>query len=80
MRLQSLSTTNLAGDVVADVDLLVVEQHAVNSFDSIISSLGSLVMDESVALGAALIIGGDLAREHVSKGSKGIVKSLKKIR
>jgi hypothetical protein len=56
-----LGLTLLAGDVVADVDLFVIEQHAVDGLDGVVSSLASLVMDEAVSFGAAMLIGGDLA-------------------
>ena len=61
---------------MADVDLLVVQQHAVDGLDSILSSLGSLVVHETIALGTPMLIGGDLARENVAKGGKGVVEGL----
>ena len=61
---------------MADVDLLVVQQHAVDSLDSSLRGLGGLVVDEAVALGAAVLIGGDLARQHVAEGGEGVVESL----
>ncbi len=47
--------------MVADVDLLVVEQHAVDGLDGTLGSLSSFVVDEAIALGSALIVGCDLA-------------------
>jgi hypothetical protein len=41
---------NLARDVVTDVYLLVVQQHAVDSFDGGIGSFGSLIMNKAIAL------------------------------
>jgi hypothetical protein len=46
----------------ADVDLLIVEQHAVDSLYGIIGSLCSFVVDEAVSLRTALFVCGDLAR------------------
>ena len=61
---------------MADVDLLVIQQHAVDGLDGSLSSLSSLVMDETVALGAAMLVGGDLAGENVAEGGERIVQSL----
>ena len=61
---------------MADVDLLVVQQHAVDSLDGSLRGLGGLVVDEAVALGAAVLIGGYLARQHVTEGGEGVVESL----
>ena len=66
--------TDLLGDVVADVDLLVVQKHAVDSLDGGIGSLGGLVVDETVALGTTLLIGGNLAGENVAEGGEGVVE------
>ena len=68
--------TYLARNVVTDKDLLVIEQHAVDSTDGSISSFSSLIMDETVALGVAVLVGGDLAREDVAEGSERVVQSL----
>ena len=68
--------TDLLGDVVADVNLLVVQKHTVDSLDSGIGGLGGLVVNEAVALGAALLIGCDLARKDIAESSEGVVKSL----
>lgn len=62
--------------MVADVDLLVVQQHSVDGLDSIIRSLGGLVVNEAVALGAALLIGCDFAREDVAESGEGVMKGL----
>ena len=62
--------------MVADVDLLVVQQHAVDSLDGSLGGLSGLVVNETVALGTAMLIGGDLAREDVAEGSERVVQSL----
>ena len=62
--------------MVADVDLLVVEQHAVDSLDGSLGGLSGLVVNETVALGPAMLVGGDLAREDVAEGSERVVQSL----
>ena len=61
---------------MADVDLLVVQQHAIDSLDGSVSGLGGLVVDETVTLGSALLISSDLARKDVSESGKGIVQGL----
>ena len=61
---------------MADVDLLVVQQHAVDSLDSSLRGLGGLVVDEAVALGAAVLIGGDLARKDSAESGEGVVEGL----
>lgn len=60
----------------ADIDLFVVEQHAIDGLDGIISSFSGLVVNEAVALGTTLLVSRDLARQDIAKGSKSIMKSL----
>ena len=62
--------------MVADIDLLVVQEHTIDSLDGGLGSLSSLVVDETVALGTAVLIGGDLAGQDVTEGSEGVVESL----
>ena len=62
--------------MVADIDLLVVQEHTVDSLDRRLSGLRGLIMDETVALGAAVLICGDLARQHVTESCEGIVEGL----
>lgn len=76
LHLLELALAVLLGDVVADVDLLLVEQHAVDMLDGLSSSLIGLVVNETVSLGVSVLILGDLAAENVAKGSKGVVESL----
>ena len=71
------ANTCLAGDVVADIHLLVVEQHAVDGLDSSLSSFGSLIVDVAVASGTAVLIGRNFAGEDVAESSEGIVKGLR---
>lgn len=61
---------------MSDVDLLVVQQHAVDGLDSTVGGLGSLVVDKSIALGATMLVGGDFARKDIAESREGIVKSL----
>jgi hypothetical protein len=72
--LVQLGLTLLARDVVANVDLFVVEKHAIDSFDGVVRSFSSLVVNETVAFGATVLISGDLAGQNVAEGSKRIVK------
>jgi hypothetical protein len=76
LHLLELAHALLLGDVVADKDLLLVEQHAVDVLDSVVGGLGGLVMDESVALGVAELVLGDLAAQDVTEGGEGVVESL----
>jgi len=76
LHLLELALAVLLGDVVTDEDLLVVKKHAINVLDSLVGGLGGLVVDETVALGVAELILGDLAAENVTEGSKGVVQSL----
>lgn len=74
--LGDLSLTLLFGDIVADVDLLVVQQHSVNGLDGRVSCLRRLVVDKAVSARTAVLISRDLAREDIAESSKGIVQSL----
>jgi hypothetical protein len=62
--------------VVADVDLLVVEEHAVDRVNGSVSSLAGLVVNESETARVAVLIGGDLAREDVAEGGERVVEGL----
>ena len=63
--------------MVADIDLLVVQKHAIDRLDSGLSGLGGLVVNETVALGTAVLIRSNLAGQYVAEGSESIVESLK---
>lgn len=62
--------------MVSNKDFLVVQKHAVDGADGVISCLSSFVVDESIAARGTVFISGNLARKHVAKGSKSIVKGL----
>ena len=62
--------------MVADVNLLVVQKHTVDSLNGGLGRLSSLVVDETVALGAAVLIGGDLAGQDITECGKGVVEGL----
>jgi hypothetical protein len=66
----------LPRDVMSDVNLLVIEKHAIDRLDSTVCSLGGFVMNKAIALGASMFIGSDLARQHIAKGGESIVESL----
>jgi len=57
-------------------DLLVVEEHAIDRLDGVLSSLSGLVVDEAVTLGVALLIDGDFAGENITKRDERIVERL----
>lgn len=61
---------------MADKDLSVVEEHAVDGLDGSVGSLGGLVVDESVASGRSRLIDSDLARENVSESGERVVEGL----
>ena len=61
---------------MADVDLLVVEQHAVDGLNGSLRGLGGLIVDEPVPPGAAVLVSGDLAGQNVTEGGEGVVESL----
>ena len=61
---------------MADVDLLVVQKHAIDGLNSSLCSLGGLVVHKSVAFGTTLIVCGDLAGQDITESSKGIVEGL----
>jgi hypothetical protein len=62
--------------MVSNKHLLVIEQHAIHRTDSILGSLGGLIMDKPVPLGITVLICGDFARKYGAESSKGIMKSL----
>jgi hypothetical protein len=69
--------TNLARDVVTDVYLFVVQQHAIDMSDGGIGKLSSLIMHKAIALRTTLLVSGDLARQDFTEGSKCVMKSLR---
>ena len=73
------ANTCLAGDVVADIHLLVVEQHAVDGLDSSLSSFSGFVVNETITLRAAVFISSNLAREHVTESSESVMEGLHEV-
>ena len=61
---------------MADVDLLVVEQHAVDGLDGSLSSLGSLVVNIAETTLATVLIGGNFAGQDIAEGSESVVEGL----
>ena len=62
---------------VTDLNFLSINEHTIELFNGSIGSFGSFVMDVSVSLGlSSLAIRHNLARENVSKETKGIVELL----
>ena len=61
---------------MTNVDLLVVQQHAVDVLDGVLGSLSGLVVDEPVAFGVAMLVGRNLAGKNVAESSERVVKSL----
>jgi hypothetical protein len=74
--LVELRLTLFARDVVTDVNLFIVEQHAVHGLDGILSRFGCFVVNKTVPPGTAMFVSCHFARQYVSGGSEGIVKGL----
>jgi hypothetical protein len=64
---------NLTRNVVSNIDLLVVQKHAVHSLNGVVGSFVCLVMNETVSLGATMFICGYLAGQNIAKSGKSIV-------
>lgn len=67
---------DLLRHVMPNVDLLVVQQHTIDGFDSRLCSLGAVIVNEAVTLGTSALVRRNLARKNVTKGGKSIVESL----
>jgi hypothetical protein len=76
LHLLELAHALLLGDVVADENLLLVQQHAVDVLDSVVGGLGGLVVDKSVALGVAELVLSNLAAQDVTESGEGVVERL----
>jgi hypothetical protein len=76
LHLLDLAHPLLFRNVMSDVNLLVVQEHAIDGLDGGIGSLGGLVVDETVPSGTTVLVGSDLAGEDVSERGKGIMKGL----
>jgi hypothetical protein len=74
--LVELSEAFLLGDMVSDIDLSVVQQHAIDGLDGTVSSLGSVVMDKAVAFGTSAVVRGDFAGKNIPERRKGVMESL----
>ena len=68
--------TDLLGHVVSNVDLLVIQQHTIDGLDSRLGSLGAVIVNEAITLGASALVCRDLARKNVTEGGEGVMKSL----
>lgn len=76
LHLLEFALSILLGDMVADVDLLFVQKHAIDVLDGLLSSLVGLIMNKSVTLGVTVLVLGHLAAQNVAEGSKGVMESL----
>ena len=74
--LLDLGLTLFLANVVADVDLLVVQQHAVDVLDGGLGSSAGRVVDKGETARLAILVVADLAREDLTEGGKGVVKGL----
>jgi hypothetical protein len=48
--------------MMPDIDLLIVQKHSIDSLDSSVRGLSCLIMNITIATGATLLVGSDLAR------------------
>lgn len=71
-----LGLSLLFADVVADVDFLVVEQHAVDGLDGGIGGFSGGIVHKGESSRLAILIDTDLARENLSKRDESVVESL----
>lgn len=76
LELLNLGHSLLLGNVVTDVDLLVVEKHTVDSLDGGIGGLTGLVVNETVASGLTVLVSGDLAGQDITESSECVVEGL----
>lgn len=76
LHLLELALAILLGDMVADVNLLLVQQHAIDVLDGLRSGLVSLVVHETVSLGVSVLVLSDLAAENVAESGEGVMQSL----
>jgi hypothetical protein len=65
--------------VQTNENLLIVEQHAINSFDSSISRFSGFVVHKSVALGVSSLVGGNFTRKDIPEGNERIMKGLQQV-
>jgi hypothetical protein len=63
-------------NVVTNVNLFIVEQHAVYELEGILGRFGSFVVNETVSPGLAMFVSCNFARQYVSESGEGIVKGL----
>jgi hypothetical protein len=62
--------------VQTNKNLLIVQQHAVDSFDSGIGRFSGFVVHKSVALGVSSLVGGNFAGKDIPKCNECIMKGL----
>jgi len=71
-----LGLSLLLSDVMSDIDLFVIEQHAVDSLDGGGGSFSSGVVNKGESSGFASLVETDFAREDLTESGKGVVESL----
>jgi hypothetical protein len=65
--------------VQTNKNLLIVEQHAVDSFNSGFCRFSGLVVYKSVALGVSSLIGGNFAGKDIPERNECIMKGLQQL-
>ena len=76
LRIEKVDLPHLAGDMMPNKDLLVIEQHAIDSLDGGFGSLASFIVDKSIATRSAILVGRDFAGKNIAERSKRVVESL----
>jgi len=61
---------------MADIDLLIIQEHTVDSLDGVFGRFIGFIVDETISLGTTVFIGSDLAGENVTESGKRVVESL----
>ena len=53
---------DLSRNMMADINLLIVKKHSIDSLDSSVRGLGCLIMNIAIAARTTLLVSSDLAR------------------
>ena len=75
LQLVEFALAVLLGNMVTDENLHFVKKHSVDMLDRILGCLGHLVLDKSIATGAAVHILRALAGQDAAKGSESALTS-----
>lgn len=62
---------------MANINLFVVQKHAIDGFNGSSRGFSGLVVNEAVPLGATMLVSSDLARKNVAERGEGVMKRLR---